>query len=371
MRRSVRFGLKHLNPSGRFSSGNVRYYYRPKGQKGVAMPDAAPDHPMFLLAYAEAAGVTPRPRAKTGTIAAAIQAYKRSDSFLVLGASTRATRGRVLDKLVQDYGYAKTADLAQRHINADLDKFNGHPRNNRLKVWRGFGRWLHEAMGINDPSEGLKKSRTQKTDGHVPWSVEDIASFRAHWCIGSMERLAFELIFWTGARVSDAVRLGVGNVDSDGWLVFKQQKTGGEVAIPFERRLPEFAEIHSPDLGFLHSAIRARKDRHFTWLHTHRGASRSQKSVSQWFASKARSAGIADRTAHGLRKSRAIGLAQSGGTSVQIGAWTGHESLKEIERYIRGYNKRQALTRTENEQKVPTSGIEFQSGRNSFGESNG
>ncbi|KIC40445.1 hypothetical protein RA27_14245 [Ruegeria sp. ANG-R] len=44
-----------------------------------------------------------------------------------------------------------------------------------------------------------------------------------------------------------------------------------------------------------------------------------------------------------------------GGTTAQIDAWTGYESLSEIERYIRNFNKRMVLSSTEQEQKAPTS----------------
>ena len=69
MRRGVRpLKLKHLNRSGTFPSGNARLYYRPKGQKGIAMPDLPMDHPQFLAAYAEAAGVQPRRPVREGSL---------------------------------------------------------------------------------------------------------------------------------------------------------------------------------------------------------------------------------------------------------------------------------------------------------------
>ena len=114
--------------------------------------------------------------------------------------------------------------------------------------------------------------------------------------------------------------------------MFRQQKTGGEVAIPFARALPEFAGGMEPDLAFLHSALDARKDKHVTWITTAHGKSRSVKAAGQWLAAKARAAGVNGRSAHGLRKSRARALVEAGGTTAQIGAWTGHESLSEIER---------------------------------------
>lgn len=175
-----------------------------------------------------------------------------------------------------------------------------------------------------------------------------------------MERLAFELIFWTGARVSDAIRLGPRNVDKDGWLFFSRGKTGRDAVIPFAKELPEFAEPMAGDLALLRSAISARNERHITYLHTSRGASCSSKSVSQWFASKARKTGIEGRTAHGLRKSRAEALFENGATMAQGQAWIGHKDPRMLQHYADKYDKRRALSRTDGERKVPTIEIKFQ-----------
>lgn len=74
---------------------------------------------------------------------------------------------------------------------------------------RGFCNWLveHDHLTAN-PSDGIRRSRTPQSNGHRPWTDEEIAYLRGYWNIGTIERLAFELIFWTGARVCDAVRLG-------------------------------------------------------------------------------------------------------------------------------------------------------------------
>jgi integrase len=354
--------LKHLNPSGKFPSGNTRFYYRPKGQKGVAMPDLPQDDPRFLAAYAAAAGVKKvRAPVVAGSLAAEIVLYKGSDHFKVLAPLVRARRLPTLDQFAEKYGHGRIKDLRPEHVEKDLSAFSGHPRNNRRRVWRGFGMWLKDAKRLPyDPTADVARAKTIKSDGHPPWSAEEVEAFRAFWPIGTMERLAFELIFWTGARVGDAIRLGEGNVDREGWLTFRQAKTGGDVFIPFRRELPEFAERYAPDLELLQAAIIARTERHITFLYTKRGGSRSPKSISQWFAAKARKAGITGKSAHGLRKSRAIALVEAGGGSPQIGAWTGHESLREIERYIRKFNRKLALSRTTQEPEVPTPVIQFQ-----------
>jgi integrase len=114
------------------------------------------------------------------------------------------------------------------------------------------------------------------------------------------------------------------------------------------------------DLSLLHASINARNERHITYLHTRRGASRSSKSISQWFAAKARKAGVTARTAHGLRKSRAEALFENGATMAQAQAWIGHKDPRMLQHYADKYDRRRALSRTDGEQKVPTSEIKFQ-----------
>ena len=358
MRHSLRnVKLKHLSQSGVWPSGNPRLYYRPKGQKGVAMPDLPQDHPKFLAAYAKAAGVVPQAPMVEGSIASAIAAYKASDVFLIdLKASTRSVRRRMLDDIAARYGFGRVRDLATKHIEKDLDRLSGKPANNRLRAWRGFCAFLKDTKRVViDPSDGIKRKSVAKSDGHVPWEQQDILKFREHWAIGTVERLAFELIHWTGARVSDAIRMGEGNITPDGWLEFKQVKTGGKVDIPFKRELPDFALSMADDLHMLHRAIAARTDRHLTFITTGRGAARSSKSISQWFAKAARSAGISGKTAHGLRKTRTMATVEAEATTHQIGAWTGHESLKEIEHYARAFNKKKALSGSKGERQSSNS----------------
>jgi integrase len=57
-------------------------------------------------------------------------------------------------------------------------------------------------------------------------------------------------------------------------------------------------------------------------------------------------------SAHGLRKAAARRLAEEGCSAHEIAAWTGHLTLKEVERYTRAADQarlaRQAMARREN-----------------------
>ena len=136
--------------------------------------------------------------------------------------------------------------------------------------------------------------------------------------------------------------------------------TGGEVAIPFCRALPTFAEDTERNITCLHAALNSRKDKHMTWTATEHGKSRSVETAGQQFAAKARAANIHGRSAHGLWKSRARAFAEAGGTSAQMGAWTGRENLSEIERYIRNFNRGKCSAAWKQNKKLQLQRVKFQ-----------
>ncbi|SCX89336.1 tyrosine-type recombinase/integrase [Paracoccus tibetensis] len=346
--------LKHLKTVAK-PNGRTFTYLAIPGHKMVRLPDSPRDSADFLMAYAAAmASADPLQKGRKhapGSIAAAVSAYQCSPAFIQLASSTKDQRRRHLSRIADVWGSAKLADLRAAHIEADIGKLAPHPANNRLKTWRGLLSWSRETRAISkDPSAEVKKRSIRKTDGFTPWTKSDVEKFREHWAIGTPQRLAMELAYWTAARAADLVRLGPGMVTRDGWLTFRQEKTGGEVSIPFFRALPSFASSMAADLAYLKDAIAA-APRHMTWLVTAHGTSRSKKAFSSWFSQAATEAGIAtEKSAHGLRKARAQALAEAGATGHQIAAWTGHETLSEVQRYSKAADRRRMLTRAEPEQ---------------------
>ncbi len=367
MRRPVRprgLKLKYIKTVTKPNGKRFIYYSEP-GKPRVRLPDLPHNSAKFLKAYVAAqqeALTSPRKiRARTGSIAAAIEAYLSSDSFMANRASTRDTKRRRLDALRKDYGDAKMSDLRARHIQADITKLPGHAANNRLRAWRALCLWSVDAGLIaENVSLAVSKRPVPKSEGHTPWAEDEISTYRKFYHIGSSERLAFEVIYWTGARSGDAVGLSQGMVDQEGWLTYLQSKTGGQVSIPWGRDLPEWADPIQTDLAQLHAALDARGDKHLTFITTTHGKARSVKSFSQWFSKAASNAGLPEgRSAHGLRKSRAVKLAELGATTHQIAAWTGHETLSEVERYSRKADRKRLLTRTDQKQKLETDPKQF------------
>ncbi len=334
----------------RYHSDGVYYVYHRK--TGIPLPaDLPEDHPEFLKAYLEAEGAAPPQKAHKGTLAYVWTAYARSEKHNRLSSSYR--RGMDLDaaRLMNTAGHVPIHQIRAKHINSDLSKLSAHAARKRRKTWRAIMSFALRAGHISeDPSATVKAPQPPKATPYAFWTSEDIKAFRLRWPIGTAQRLAFELLFWTGARISDVVRMGDSMVDRGGWLSFRQQKTGGLVEIPLHRQAPDFAD--PTDLTQLHECLAAITDRHMTWLTTRKGKSRSIKAASQWFSAAARSAGIKGKSAHGLRATRAIALAEAGASTHQIGAWTGHETLQEINHYSQQANRRKLLTRPKEEHKV-------------------
>ena len=226
-------------------------------------------------------------------------------------------------------------DLQSRHIAADLDSLSGAVAQSRRKAWRKLcAYWVQVGYIPQDPSIAVK-SPCVRSEGHAEWTHEDVEAFRAHWPEDTRQRLALELLQWTGARVSDAVRLGPGMVDRDGLLAFTQEKTKKPVLLPWSAPSPYAADRR--DLS-----IMTDNSGHMVWLTTIHGKPRSKKAFSGWFAEAARKAG-GHKTAHGLRKYRMNRLAEAGAPVLAMQSWCGHVTLKEIEDYTRKASRRAAM----------------------------
>lgn len=349
MRRGLRrlTGIKVVTKPG----GRRYIYRRVKGQL-VPLPDLPENHADFLHAYAAAGTVEPRQktRGRPGSIAALCAAYLGSQDYLALKASTRAVWRRTVDRIAEERGTGLVRDLRPDHLRKDIRKLSPGAAANRLKAWRSLLRFaVEEGMIASDPSTGIKAPKGSVTP-HRQWTAKEIEAFRDHWAPGTPERLAMEVIYWTGARCIDAARLGSQMIDRSGWLHFVQEKTGGPVALPVTCDLPAWASDLAADRAHLLACLP--EDR-MQWIVTRTGTPRSVKGLSQWISRIATEAGLPDDcTAHGLRKARAARLAEIGASAHQIGAWTGHESLSEVSHYTRAADKKAILGGTEQNQKT-------------------
>ena len=351
--RAATVTLKHVQTVEK--GGRVYRYLRIPGQPRLRLPDLPPDSPGFLAAYAEAmAAVKTTIRAPQGTINAMAEGFMRGPAFKGLSEGYRLILRRHIDAITDQADDARAIHLRTEHIQADLAPLLPNVASHRLKAWRAICRHgLESGMISADPSRAVVKKRAAKTEGHLVWSRDDVERFRAAHQIGSPTRAIFEVLHWTGARISDAVKIGPGNVGRDGVLAFTQTKTKDLAFVPWSCALPDYASDMDADRAQLHAAI-APFAGHMTFLATH-GHSRSHKAAGHLLSEAARKLGIT-KTAHGLRKYRATVLAEAGATANQIAAWTGHQSLSEVSHYTRSADRRKAVMGTEQDQNLGNQG---------------
>lgn len=336
--------MKHLNASGKHPSGNPRLYYRPKGQKGIPLPDLDPNSIAFKEAYIAAAkGEAPaKPnRVVSGTIEAGVRAYLASDIHHAKAASTRALERRLANKIIKNYGTGTLDTLRPRHIRLALADLDAHAANNMLKVWRACGRfWLQRGFVDDNPAKDVTKRETNKAQGAAAWTREDFDAYRAHWPIGTPQRLAFELFYQTCAAVVDVVQLGPANM-REACIAYRRQKSKVEAVSP-TRNAPAWFEASGDFWECLNVA-----EKHMTFLTTQSGASRSGKSTASWFSKSCTEAGLPGRSAHGIRKGRAAMFKENGASVEAVMAILGHKTPTESREYSKSADLLRVITGTE------------------------
>ncbi|MEM9223038.1 MAG: tyrosine-type recombinase/integrase, partial [Pseudomonadota bacterium] len=134
----------------------------------------------------------------------------------------------------------------------------------------------------------------------------------------------------TGCRRGDACTMGWQHV-KDGWLCWTQQKTGTTVEIPIAPPLAEALEYC--DRGRL------------TFLETEVGTARSPKAYGAWFAKAAKAAGVAGKTAHGLRHDFGARGAEAGIDAKAGAEAMGHATEAQQAEYRRQVERRKLAAR--------------------------
>ncbi|MCL4068180.1 site-specific integrase [Pseudomonas sp. GX19020] len=325
----------------------VLCYHRPTGTR---LPDLPETHPEFIAAWARAEATVPdyAPKLDKGSVAMMVRNVRASKRWKGLSTTYKVSLRFHLERIEGAHGSLPVKGLREKHIAADLATLDPNPANASLKCWRLiFAQAKVDNVIETDPSLGIKKAQT-KSPGHAAWSQHDVDRFREHWRPGTRQRAAFELLAWTGARVSDAATMCRSHIASDGLLSFRQQKTGGLAHVPWTSPLPAWARAWETEREEVRAIVMATAG--FTLLETSLGKSRTVKGLSNFITAAAVAAGVTGKTPHGLRKYRLSAIAESGGSAHAIMAWGGHASLAEAEAYTRAASRKAVVIGAEQEQ---------------------
>lgn len=317
--------------------GKWRHYFRRPGYKRTPLP-GPPGSPEFMAAYHAAfSGETVRPdvhsRMHAGTIAAAVHGYLNSLEFVSLGSeSTKRTYRRALNAIARDFGDKPLRLLEAHHIKNIMAQKIDTPAaaNGFLRYMRMICNYAVERGWISrNPALGIKKIKYD-TEGFHTWSEQEIAQFEDRWPVGTNERLAFDLLLYTGQRSADVRNMKRAAISPTEVNVVAELAEGANV-----KQQKTKVRLHIPIVPELAESLAAFPERTEHLILTTWGKPFTEKGFSNFVSEAANKAGLPQCSAHGLRKSAATRLAEAGCTEAQIMAITGHKTSAEVKRYTR------------------------------------
>ena len=308
--------------------GQVTWYVR-RGHGPRVRIKAEYGSEEFGAEYRAAFEGVPRPSkaAKAHTLAWGIARYRESSAWSALSNATRRQSENIYRAVIKTAGDVLLRDITSDTIKAGRERRAAapHAANNFLKSMRRVFRWAADPEGGKlvavNPTVGVKLLKGKNTDGFHTWSNEEIVRFETRWPIGTRERLALDLLLYTGLSRGDVVRLGRQHV-SNGVITFRMEKARGD------------GVVYPPVLPILAATIAASRTGDLTFLVTERGTPIKKESFGNWFREACREAGCPG-SAHGLRKAGATRAAENGATVNQLMALFGWKTEKMALLYTR------------------------------------
>jgi integrase len=248
--------------------------------------------------------VSGRSKVKTGSLQWLWDKYRESLAWKGLSMATRRQRENIMREVLERSGEVEFADITKKIIAEGRDRRSEKPSMARhfVGTMRGMFAWALEADYVKeDPTAGVT-TKKQKTEGFHVWTSDELLLFMEKWPLGTRERLAFDIIFYTGLRRGDAVKLGRQHV-KNGMISFRTSKTTMPVKFPV---LPP-----------LQRSIEAVPSNDLTFFVSKHGRPMTKESFGNWFGSVCRDTGV-NGTAHGLRKALATILSENGATNKEL-----------------------------------------------------
>lgn len=316
--------------------GNVRVYFRRKGQPKVRIT-AAPGTPEFEREYLLAFNRQPLPETATpaapdnGTLRWLCARYFASAVYQELGPATRKARRVILEAICERVGDVLVKEWEPRHVATLRDRRASSPAaaNAIVKSLRQLFAWASSpeyGFMFGNPAAKVTYLGSRNPDGWRAWTEADYNKFTAVYRVGTKERLAVDLLLYTGVRRSDVIRLGP-QMERDGHLIFSEMK--GRARVRKEHRLPILPALRESIDATPTGALAYLTDSYGNPWHR-------PKSFSQWFDRVCRNAGIGKGlSAHGLRKLGAQLCVERGATEHQLMALYGWTSPKQAAHYTR------------------------------------
>lgn len=318
--------LKYLRPKR--AKGKLFYYFDGgKGSDGRPILTRLPDikDPRFGDCYARARAARTNRKNRQGvlTFDGLVRAYEKSPQFRALSQNSQISYSRYLAKAnsllrSEREGSWPVKVIERKDISALRDRLADTPgaANQTIRAVGALFAWAVEEDKIHEsPVRKVKKFAAKP---HEPWPMELVEEALKDPQIGD----AVALLYFTGQRIADIVKMGWQEIRDDAMRVYVAKKD---------------AHIWVAILAELGERLKRMEKRSVAILTNANGqpwtASGLRRKLQEW--GKVRGHHVVP---HGLRKNAVISLLEAGCTVAEVSGIT-DQSIQMIEWYAKRVNK--------------------------------
>lgn len=301
------------------SKGKVYAYFDTGRKKQNGEPIRLPLPPFgtvgFYDSYSSFLGARTKRMAIVPTLGSVADLYLNSDDFKERSEGTKKVYRITLKKVLAEFGEFPLEDVTRKRVYELLDEIPGAASRNLFVAMLGV---LFRFARSRDMTEAnpIKDIRQSKTGEHEPWPSDLLTAALA--TEEKVVRLAVHLLYFTGQRIGDVLKLRWSDIRG-GNVVMTQQKTGKPMVIRMHRDL--VAELEkTPRIGMTIICHANGKPVGADWM---------RNKLKAFAAALGHSV-----VPHGLRKNAVNSLLRAGCTIPEVQAITG-QSVEMVMHYAK------------------------------------
>jgi len=199
---------------------------------------------------------------------------------------------------------------------------------------RAYFNWLeNEGELFINPAAGLILPKPPRHIKYVP-CVDDVrrllASCKTHTRGGLRDRAFMEVLYSTGARLSEMASISIFDVDIRRGVTRLHGKGRKQRTVPLGKKAIRWLEDY---LRMRHHLLNGRPDIEELWIGT-RGEPLSYQAAEKIVLRNSKRAGIQPFSSHALRRACATHMLANGAHPLQLQMLLGHASLKDLSQYL-------------------------------------
>ena len=330
------FGLPYVERIPKKRGGYHYYFRRNRKVARIPLPDPVSgeslcrqSHNQATLTYEEL--LNKANKVKTIVLVRSLLSRYWKHKRPVWSARTKQLYKSYTDKINDHMGNVKIVELSKKDVLSFRSQFeSAGSANSHVNFLKSAFNWaVEEDLLQTNPLQSIKP-RPIDSEGRIAWAAKDVARFRAVHPEGSWERLAFEILFAVGCRISDLILLTRDNIGKH-----VQYDTIEYVSV--KTNTPSFICIPDRLKRLLHRVYR---DGGPVLLNPHSHKAFTSTSSFSYHFKKARDAAGVTKTPHGLRKTASNAYAEGNANGTALKVMFGWRSMRTVEKYIKEASNR-------------------------------